>query len=48
MSRHGKVKQYVLDNATVRQRNLEMDMIRCIAEWISGGKEGKVIINHIE
>ncbi len=42
------VKQYVLDNATVRQRNLEMDMIRCIAEWISGGKEGKVIINHIE
>lgn len=42
------IKLYVLDNATVRQRNLEMDMIRCIAEWIKNGREGNVIINHVD
>ena len=42
------IKHYVLDNATVRQRNLEMDMIRCIAEWIKNGREGNVIINHVD
>ncbi len=42
------IKHYVLDNATVRQRNLEMDMIRCIAEWIRNGRNGNVIINHVE
>ncbi len=44
----GNIEQYVLDNATVRQRNLEMDMIRAIAEWIENGKNGIIHVQHVE
>ena len=42
------IEQYVLDNSTVRQRNIEMDMIRCIAKWVQDGKRGKIVVKHVD
>lgn len=40
------VKEYCARNNTIRQRNVEADMIRCIAEWIDRGKDC-FCLNHI-
>lgn len=40
------IKEYCARNTTVRQRNVEADMIRCIAKWIEDGKE-KFYLEHI-
>lgn len=40
------IRTYCARTATVRQRGVEADMIRCIAEWIENGKNG-FILEHI-
>ena len=34
------IQEYCARNTTIRQRNVEADMIRCIATWIRNGKNG--------
>lgn len=41
------VKQYCAGNSLIKQRTVEADMIRCIAEWVEGGKQN-FVLNHIK
>lgn len=40
------IRMYCARNATVRQRGVEADMIRCIANWIDNG-EKEFVLEHI-
>ncbi|MEE1255567.1 MAG: ATP-binding protein [Lachnospiraceae bacterium] len=40
------IKEYCARNTVIRQRNVEADMIRCIAQWIESGKK-KFHLEHI-
>ena len=41
------IKDYCMKNSNITQRNVESDMIRCIARWIDEGKSS-YILEHIK
>lgn len=41
------IRRYVYDNPTVRQRNIESDMTRCIIKWIEEGEE-LFVLDHVD
>lgn len=40
------IRDYCARGSSLKQRSIEADMIRCIADWIDGGKQ-KYVLNHI-
>lgn len=42
------IREYCAKNSRLEQRNMELDMIQGIANWIQGGKKEKVMISHIK
>ncbi len=39
------IEDYAGENSALTQRNVEADMVRCIAEWVDKG--GEFVLNHI-